>query len=55
MFIADLCLQTIVRKIEQSKTDARDKPEKEVVIAASGSLELDAPFSVEKAATQDDV
>ena len=38
-----------MRKIEGSKTDGRDKPAKDVVIAASGSLPVDKPYSVEKA------
>ncbi|KAK7486801.1 hypothetical protein BaRGS_00021948 [Batillaria attramentaria] len=39
----------VVRKIERSKTDARDRPEKDVVIADSGVLDVEAPFPVEKA------
>jgi peptidyl-prolyl cis-trans isomerase B (cyclophilin B) len=39
----------VVRKIESSKTDGRDKPEKDVVIADSGTLPVAEPFSVEKA------
>lgn len=35
----------IMRKIEKLKTDRRDKPLKDVVIADSGALELDAPFT----------
>lgn len=43
----------VVRKIEATQTDGRDKPVKDVVIADSGSLPVDAPFSVEKSdATQ---
>nr|UMA83661.1 venom-related protein peptidyl-prolyl isomerase [Conus judaeus] len=38
----------VVRKIEASKTDARDKPEKDVVIADCGALEVTKQFSVEK-------
>nr|ADC80506.1 peptidyl prolyl cis-trans isomerase B [Conus anemone novaehollandiae] len=38
----------VVRKIEGSKTDARDKPEKDVVIADCGALEVTESFSVEK-------
>jgi len=34
----------IMRKIEKLSTDRRDKPTKDVVIADSGSLELDKPF-----------
>lgn len=39
----------VVRKIEASKTDGRDKPVEDVVIADSGSLPVDEPFAVEKA------
>jgi len=38
----------VVRKIEKSKTDGRDKPTKEVKIADSGSLPVDTPFAVAK-------
>ncbi|XP_070175026.1 peptidyl-prolyl cis-trans isomerase B-like [Littorina saxatilis] len=41
----------VVRKIEDTKKDARDKPEKDVVIADCGELPVDTPFAVEKAAT----
>lgn len=37
-----------VRKIENTKTDSRDKPQLEVKIADSGVLPVDAPFAVEK-------
>ena len=39
----------IVRKIENTKTDGRDKPQKDVTIVDSGSIEVKEPFSVEKA------
>lgn len=39
----------VVRKIEASKTDGRDKPSEDVVIADSGSLPVSEPFAVEKA------
>lgn len=42
-------LQNVIRKIESSKTDSRDRPEKEVTIADSGSIPVDKPFSVDKA------
>lgn len=38
----------VVRKIENTKTKPGDKPEKDVVIADSGSLPVDTPFAVEK-------
>ena len=44
-----LYLQKVVRKIEQTSTDARDKPSKDVVIADCGSLPVEKPFSVEQA------
>jgi len=43
----------IVRKIEATKTNARDKPDKDVVIADSGSIEVESPFAVEKAPSQE--
>ncbi|XP_025083197.1 peptidyl-prolyl cis-trans isomerase B-like isoform X2 [Pomacea canaliculata] len=43
----------VVRKIESSKTDARDKPEKDVVIVNSGALEVEEPFAVEKEAAEE--
>ncbi len=36
----------VVRKIEKSKTDRRDRPVNDVVIADSGSLPVAKPFSV---------
>lgn len=44
---------SVVRKIEKTKTDARDKPEKDVVIAAAGEIAVEKPFAVEKKATPD--
>merc|ERR1712137_328432 len=38
----------IVKKIEGTKTDSRDKPVDDVVIAASGSLPVEEPFTVPK-------
>lgn len=38
----------VVKKIESSKTDGRDKPAKTVKIADCGSLKLDKPYTVEK-------
>jgi peptidyl-prolyl cis-trans isomerase B (cyclophilin B) len=38
----------VVRKIENTKTEAGDKPSKPVVIAASGHILVETPFSVEK-------
>jgi len=38
----------VVRKIESLDTDSRDRPLKDVVIANSGSLEVQEPFSVTK-------
>jgi peptidyl-prolyl cis-trans isomerase B (cyclophilin B) len=44
----NLCWQSVVRKIEASKTDGRDKPEKEVVISDCGAETLETPFSVDR-------
>ncbi|KAL5004235.1 hypothetical protein ScPMuIL_017691 [Solemya velum] len=38
----------VVKKIEASKTDQRDRPQKDVVIADSGSIEVEKPFAVAK-------
>lgn len=38
----------VVRQIENSATDARDRPVKDVVIANSGTLDVPEPFSVAK-------
>merc|ERR1712002_1041269 len=38
----------VVRKIESTKTDGRDKPTAECLIAASGVLEVETPFHVTK-------
>jgi len=38
----------VVRKIEQTATDGRDKPTKDIKIASCGSIAVDEPFSVAK-------
>ena len=38
----------VVRKIEGTKTDGRDKPVKEVEIVDCGGEEVDEPFAVAK-------
>ncbi|KAI8792506.1 peptidyl-prolyl cis-trans isomerase B [Biomphalaria glabrata] len=38
----------VVRKIEATATDGRDKPTKDVVIVDCGVLEVDSPFIVER-------
>lgn len=43
----------VVRKIESSETDGRDRPVKDVVIANSGSIRVDEPFAVAKADATD--
>ncbi|EDS44183.1 peptidyl-prolyl cis-trans isomerase [Culex quinquefasciatus] len=43
----------VVRKIEKTATDGRDKPVQDVVIADSGSLPVDTPYAVEKADARD--
>ncbi|XP_058461875.1 peptidyl-prolyl cis-trans isomerase 5 [Malaya genurostris] len=44
---------SVVRKIENTSTDGRDRPSQDVVIADSGSLPVDAPFAVEKSDARD--
>ncbi|KAH8299932.1 hypothetical protein KR044_007549 [Drosophila immigrans] len=43
----------VVRKIEASATDARDRPVKDVVIADSGTIAVPEPFSVSKTDASD--
>ncbi|XP_028390728.1 peptidyl-prolyl cis-trans isomerase B-like [Dendronephthya gigantea] len=43
----------VVRKIENSKTGANDRPTKEVVIADSGDLPIEKPYEVAKDAVQE--
>lgn len=43
----------VVRKIERSETDGRDRPVKDVVIANCGSIPVDEPFGVAKADATD--
>ena len=38
----------VVRKIENTKTEAGDRPTKTVAISASGHISVETPFSVEK-------
>lgn len=38
----------VVRKIESTKKDQRDRPEKDVVIADCGEIPVDTPFAVPK-------
>ncbi|XP_061389081.1 peptidyl-prolyl cis-trans isomerase 5 [Musca vetustissima] len=44
---------SVVRKIENTATDGRDRPVKDVVIAKSGSLPVAEPFSVSKSDATD--
>lgn len=39
----------VIRKIESTQTDGRDKPKEDIVIADCGVLEVTEPFTVEKA------
>uniref|UniRef100_A0A8C2HUB1 Peptidyl-prolyl cis-trans isomerase n=1 Tax=Cyprinus carpio TaxID=7962 RepID=A0A8C2HUB1_CYPCA len=38
----------VVRKIESTKTDGRDKPLKDVIIHDSGKIEVEKPFAIAK-------
>lgn len=40
--------QDVVRKVENTKTDSRDKPLKDVVIADCGTIEVEKPFAIAK-------
>ena len=48
-----LHFQSVVRKIEGTKTDGRDKPAQAVVIADSGSILVETPFAVTKEASEE--
>lgn len=41
-------LQDVVRKIEATETDERDRPVKDVTIHDSGKIEVEKPFVVAK-------
>jgi peptidyl-prolyl cis-trans isomerase B (cyclophilin B) len=43
----------VVRKIENTKKDARDKPVKDVVIADCGTIPVETPFAVPKEASKE--
>lgn len=45
-----LCVshQDVVRKVENTKTDGRDKPLKDVTIADCGTIEVEKPFAIAK-------
>ena len=42
------CLQAVIKAIQDTKTDAQDKPQRDVAIADCGILEIGKPFTVEK-------
>ncbi|CAH1254134.1 PPIB [Branchiostoma lanceolatum] len=44
---------SVVKKIEKTKTDGRDRPEKEVKIKDAGHEKFDTPFAVEKEKVDD--
>lgn len=41
-------LQDVVRKVENTKTDGRDKPAKDISIADCGAEVISEPFAVSK-------
>lgn len=43
----------VVRQIESTKTDGRDKPAQDVVIKDSGIIDVPEPFSTEKADSEE--
>lgn len=49
-FAVPRCLpsQEVVRKVESTKTDSRDKPLKDVTIADCGKIEVEKPFAIAK-------
>lgn len=44
-----------MRKIEKNPTGASDRPVKDVVIKASGTLPVEKPFSVENEPSPEDI
>jgi len=47
--LSRLCFpQDVVRKVESTKTDSRDKPLKDVAIADCGTIEVEKPFAIAK-------
>lgn len=40
--------QDVVRKVESTKTDSRDKPLKDVTITDCGTIEVEKPFAIAK-------
>ncbi|KAF6132214.1 peptidylprolyl isomerase B [Phyllostomus discolor] len=38
----------VVRKVESTKTDGRDKPLKDVIVADCGKIEVEKPFAIAK-------
>lgn len=40
--------QDVVRKVENTKTDSRDKPLKDVTIVDCGTIEVEKPFAIAK-------
>lgn len=47
--LSRLCFpQDVVRKVENTKTDSRDKPLKDVAIADCGTIEVEKPFAIAK-------
>lgn len=44
-----------MRKIENNRTGANDRPVKDVTIKASGTLPVEKPFSVEKEASAEEI
>lgn len=41
-------LQDVIRKIESTKTDGRDRPSKDIVISDCGAEVIQEPFAVSK-------
>lgn len=46
--VGSVCFQDVVRKVESTKTDSRDKPLKDVIIADCGTIEVEKPFAIAK-------
>ena len=53
MILYSLFFQSVVRKVENTPKDGRDKPLQDVVIADCGSIAVDTPFATAKEASEE--
>ena len=48
-----ICVQDVVRKIENTPKGANDRPSSDVVIADCGAIDVETPFAVPKSAVKE--